>query len=82
MPTSAPNALDIRPLPPTRKQATVIATFDRLNVGESFILVNDRDPTDLCTCLDAERPRQSEWSHLRDGPYIWHVRIYRRHPAP
>ena len=82
MSASAPNALDIRPLPPIRKRATLIATFDRLSVGESFILVNDRDPTDLCTCLDAERPNQGEWTYLQDGPYTWHVRIHRRHPAP
>lgn len=81
MPTSTPNALDIRPLPPARKRATVIATFDRLNLGESFILVNDRDPADLCTCLDAERPGQSDWMYLRQGPYVWHVRIVRHHPA-
>lgn len=81
MAPSAPNALDVRPLPSARKRATLIATFDRLSVGESFILINNHDPTDLCTCLDAERPAQSDWTYLRQGPHVWHVRITRRHPA-
>jgi uncharacterized protein (DUF2249 family) len=82
MPASAPNALDLRALPPNRKQATLIATFDRLDVGESFILVNDRDPTALCTGLTAERPNQGDWTCLRNGPYVWHVRIHRQSPDP
>jgi uncharacterized protein (DUF2249 family) len=82
MPAPAPNALDLRPLPPARKRATLLATFDRLSVGDAFILVNDDNPTDLCTCLDTERPDQGDWTYLRQGPYVWHVRITRRHPAP
>ena len=78
MPPSAPNALDVRPLPPPRKAATVLATFDRLDAGESFVLVDDRDPNDVCTSLEAERPEEGRWTYLRDGPYVWHVRIERR----
>ncbi|MFB6247900.1 MAG: DUF2249 domain-containing protein [Salinibacter sp.] len=77
MPPSAPNALDVRPLPPPRKAATVLATFDRLDAGESFVLVDDRDPDAVCACLAAERPDQGRWTYLRDGPYVWHVRIER-----
>jgi uncharacterized protein (DUF2249 family) len=81
MPAPAPNALDLRPLPSARKRAALIATFDRLPVGDAFILVNDDNPRDLCTCLDAERPNQSEWTYLRDGPYVWHVHITRQSSA-
>jgi len=81
MSTSAPNALDVRPLPPPRKAATVLATFDRLEVGESFVLVDDRDPTSLQSRLAAERPEQGRWTYLQEGPYVWHVRIERR-PVP
>lgn len=78
MPTSAPNALDVRPLPRERTCATVLATFDRLDTGESFVLVTGEDPTDICTCLTAERPNQVRWTYLDDGPFVWHVRIERR----
>ncbi len=82
MSTSAPNALDVRPLRRARKRATVLTTFDRLEVGGSFILIDDQDPTDLCTCLDAERPDQSRCTVLRNGPYVWHVQVERRNPGP
>ena len=78
MPSPAPNALDIRPLPPPRKAATVLATFDRLDAGESFILVDDRDPNEVCSLLDNKRPEEGRWTYLRDGPYVWHVRIKRQ----
>lgn len=77
MTTSAPNALDIRPLQPPRKSATVLATFDRLDEGESFILVDDQDPLQLRSYLEAERPGQGQWVYLQEGPYVWHVRVTR-----
>lgn len=78
MSTPAPNALDIRPLQPPRKSKTVLATFDRLEKGESFILVDDQDPIRLRSYLEAERPGQGQWDYLQEGPYVWHVRITRR----
>jgi uncharacterized protein (DUF2249 family) len=33
-----------------------MATFDRLDAGESFVLVDNRDPDAVCAHLDAERP--------------------------
>lgn len=78
MSTSAPNALDIRPLPPPRKADTVLATFDRLEVGESFVLVDDQDPAALQSRLETERPGQGQWSYLQRGPYVWHVRVERQ----
>lgn len=77
MSSSAPNALDIRPLQPPRKSTTVLATFDRLEAGESFILVDDQDPLELRSYLEAERPGQGQWDYLQEGPYVWHVRITR-----
>lgn len=77
MPASVPKALDVRPLSPPRKSTTVLATFDRLDAGESFILVDDHDPAKLRTRLEAKRPGQGQWIYLREGPFVWHVRIER-----
>lgn len=77
MSAPAPNALDIRPLQSPRKSTTVLATFDRLEKGESFILVDDQNPLRLRKYLEAERPGQGQWVYLREGPYVWHVRITR-----
>lgn len=81
MSTSAPNALDVRPLPPRRRSATVLAAFDRLDVGESFVLVDDRDPDRLHAHFEAERPGEVQWVALRDGPNVWHIEITRQPPA-
>jgi len=78
MPASAPNALDVRPLPPARKAPTVVATFGRLDAGESFVLVDDRAPDAVVARLDDEWPNEGRWTYLQDGPYVWHVRIERR----
>lgn len=78
MSASAPNALDVRPLRSPRKSATVLATFDRLDVGESFVLVDDCDPNALRAFIEAERPGQGRWVYLKKGPYVWYVRVERR----
>lgn len=77
MSASVPNALDVRPLQASRKCATVLATFDRLQVGESFIVVDDSDPTALRIRIEAERPGEGRWTYLKEGPYVWHVRVER-----
>jgi uncharacterized protein (DUF2249 family) len=81
MSASAPKALDVRPLAPPRKSTTVLATFDRLDEGEGFILVDDQDPQALRPHLEAEWPGQARWVYLREGPYVWHVRILRCSPG-
>jgi uncharacterized protein (DUF2249 family) len=78
MPTSAPNALDVRPLPSRRKSATVLAAFDRLEGGESFVLVDDHDPDGVRSYVEARRPGLVQWDALRDGPRVWHIEITRR----
>lgn len=40
----ADNELDVRCLPQPDKQPTTLATYANLPIGESFVLVNNRDP--------------------------------------
>jgi uncharacterized protein (DUF2249 family) len=30
------------------------------------------------TRIETERPGQGQWIYLRNGPYVWHVRVGRR----
>lgn len=39
--------LDVRSLPPLKKHPTIFKTFDSLERGESFILINDHEPRPL-----------------------------------
>ena len=55
----ATHELDLRPRPRPERHPLVFAAFDRLNVGESFALVNDHDP--IHCGLQIERKRPGEW---------------------
>ncbi len=75
--TSQPFELDVRVIPPREKHPTIFKTFDALQSGESFILVNDHDPRPLRYQLAAERPNAFEWTYLAQGPAEWRVQIGR-----
>lgn len=67
--------LDVRVLPPREKHPTIFSTFDALEPGASFVLLNDHDPVPLRYQLAAERPDAFTWEYLEQGPEIWRVRI-------
>ena len=81
MSTTAPNALDVRPLPADRKVQAVRAVFEGLDVGDSFVLVDDRDPGTMRGRIEEERPGEVQWRYLKDGPSVWWVRVRRRSEA-
>jgi uncharacterized protein (DUF2249 family) len=67
--------LDVRVLPPREKHPTIFATFDALEPGASFVLLNDHDPVPLRYQFMAERPNSFTWEYLEQGPEIWRVEI-------
>ncbi len=69
--------LDVRPIPPREKHATIFAMFDALAPGEAFVLVNDHDPRPLRYQFEFERSGQFTWEYLEQGPEVWRVRIGR-----
>lgn len=77
MTASVPQTLDVRPVPPRRKRLTVAATVDRLEPGESFVLVNDADPAPIREQVEGHRSSAFEWDYLECGPEVWRVRITR-----
>jgi uncharacterized protein (DUF2249 family) len=81
MSTTAPNALDVRPLPADRKVQAVRAVFEGLDVGDSFVLVDDRDPGTMRGRIEEERPGEAQWRYLKDGPSVWWVRVRRQSGA-
>ena len=76
--TQSPIELDVRIIPPREKHPTIFQTFETLEPGESFILVNDHDPFPLRYQFQAEREGQFEWEYLEEGPTVWRVRIGKR----
>ena len=69
--------LDVRVLPPREKHPTIFATFDALEPGASFVLLNDHDPVPLRYQFMGERPNAFTWEYLEQGPETWRVEIGR-----
>lgn len=73
--TSEIKELDIRPIIPREKHPTIFATFEALNNGEAFQLINDHDPKPLYYEMEAERKSTFEWEYVEQGPEVWRVNI-------
>jgi AhpD family alkylhydroperoxidase len=69
--------LDVRAEPPVRRHAVIFETFEALDAGAGFELVNDHDPKPLYYQLAAERPGVFTWESIDEGPEVWRVRIGR-----
>jgi uncharacterized protein (DUF2249 family)/hemerythrin-like domain-containing protein len=69
--------LDVRQIPPRERHPLIFQTFEALQVGERFQLVNDHDPKPLFYQFKAEREGQFSWEYLEQGPSVWRVTIGR-----
>jgi len=55
----------------------IFETYDNLEAGDSFVLVNDHDPKPLYYQFDAEHNGEFTWNYLEEGPETWQVEIGR-----
>ncbi len=69
--------LDVRSEPPARRHELIFDTYEQLEPGSGFVLVNDHDPKPLYYQFAAEHPDQFTWEYLEQGPAVWRVRIGR-----
>lgn len=68
--------LDARKIEPRFKHPTIFETFNKLQSGESFILINDHDPRPLRFQFIAGHGEDSfSWHYLKKGPGEWRIRI-------
>lgn len=67
--------LDVRALRKPDKHPTIFDTYDALEVGGTFVLVNNHDPKHLREEFDVEHPRSYSWDYLEKGPQVWRIRI-------
>jgi uncharacterized protein (DUF2249 family) len=74
---SEASELDVREMAPRVRHPLIFSTFDGLESGESFVLVNDHDPRPLYYQFQAERHDQFRWEYPATGPEEWQVRITR-----
>ena len=76
-----PKLLDVRRLIPMERHKRIFDTYERLQPGESFVLINDHDPKPLYYQFEAEHTGQFSWNYLQQGPTVWQVEIGRRATA-
>ncbi len=67
--------LDVRSVPPARRHTLIFETFEGLQPGEAFVLVNDHDPKPLYYQFQAERAGTFRWEYAEQGPEVWRVLI-------
>src|SRR6185437_11732440 len=72
-PAGATSVLDVRPLAPIERHQRIFATFDALEPGAAFVLVNDHDPKPLGYQFAAEHAGHYSWDYLEQGPITWRV---------
>jgi len=76
---SVKTIIDVRPIPPRERHPLILETFEALQTGELFQLINDHDPKPLLYQFKAEREGQFSWEYLEQGPNVWRVNIGRVH---
>lgn len=67
--------LDVRMMPPARRHSSIFETYDGLQPGGSFVLINDHDPKPLYYQFTYEKPGAFTWNYEEQGPLVWRVRI-------
>ena len=67
----------VRTVPPPQRHPLIFGTFDALEPGQAFEIVNDHDPMPLYFQFEKTRGGQFAWRYLEAGPAQWHVRIAR-----
>ncbi len=67
--------LDVREIPPVQRHGFILEEFDKLNLSESFILINDHDPKPLYYQFKEEKKDKFQWGYVSTGPTIWSVKI-------
>lgn len=76
-PDAGPMLVDLRPMIPPKRHATVFGALETLKPGESFVLINDHAPVPLLRRMAEIWPDRFDHTYLCDGPEVWQVAITR-----
>lgn len=72
------HVLNVTLLEPKRKHPTIFETYDELEEGSSFVILNDHDPKPLYYQMLGELGNVFKWEYLEQGPKWWRVRLTKR----
>ena len=74
--------IDVRAIAPRLRHPMIFTTFENLEPGECFRIVNDHDPRPLFYQFSTEYPGRFEWTYEKAGPEVWLVNIDRIAASP
>jgi uncharacterized protein (DUF2249 family) len=72
---STTTEIDLRPMPPAQRHASIFSHLESMSAGDRLRIVNDHDPKPLRYQLEAEYPGQHRWTPVESGPERWVVDI-------
>ncbi|MDA8174328.1 MAG: DUF2249 domain-containing protein [Nitrospiraceae bacterium] len=78
MPENIMKELDVSKLLPPQRHPLIFQTFDGLQKGDSFLLINDHDPKPLWYQFLHERENMFSWEYVQQGPDLWKVKITKK----
>ena len=67
--------IDVREIVPRDRHPLIFETYDSLEAGQGFILVNDHEPKPLYYQFLYEHEGEFTWEYLDEGPDVWRARI-------
>ncbi len=67
--------LNVSSIAPRERHPLIFRTFDELEKGDSFVLINDHDPKPLYYQFMHEKTGLFAWEYIEDGPDEWKVKI-------
>jgi uncharacterized protein (DUF2249 family) len=73
--TTQKTIIDVREIAPRNRHPLIFETFEQLEPGAAFILVNDHEPKPLYYQFAFEMENQFTWEYLEEGPDVWRVQI-------
>ena len=76
-PRATEQEIDLCLMQRSERHPVVFAAFDRLAVGESFIIFNDHDPQPLRMQIEQMREGEMNWEYIERGPDTFRIRLTR-----
>jgi uncharacterized protein (DUF2249 family) len=68
--------LELRKLPHAQRHQLIFQTYDALEAGQAFVIINDHDPKPLSYQMASIHGKDAfSWEYLEEGPEAWKVRI-------
>lgn len=62
-----------------QKNQALVQAFDSLDMGDKFIVKNDKDLNSLYRNLEEQRMNVVEWENLKEGPKEWEAVVSKKY---